>query len=145
MSGQLWLAAILIAAPSLLRADLEEIKKEPDLIKRFERSIELAEAQAKVANTLVKENGSRTELMRALSEIGAATNLALESLRETGKKPAKLTKQYKKGELKTQAIMRQLKDLVLALGFEDRPAAEKIRDEVTVTHEEFLLGVMTGK
>lgn len=145
MRGQLWLAAILMAAPLLLRADVEEIKKEPDLIKRFDRSIDLAEAQAKVANTLVKENGSRTELMRALTEIGAATKLALESLRETGKKPAKLTKQYKKGELKTQAVMRQLKDLVLALGFEDRPAAEKIRDEVTVTHEEFLLGVMTGK
>lgn len=145
MRGQLWLAAILMAAPLLLRADVEEIKKEPDLIKRFDRSIDLAEAEAKVANTLVKENGSRTELMRALTEIGAATKLALESLRETGKKPAKLTKQYKKGELKTQAVMRQLKDLVLALGFEDRPAAEKIRDEVTVTHEEFLLGVMTGK
>jgi hypothetical protein len=145
MRGQLWLAAILVGVPLLLRADVAEIKKEPDLIKRFERSIELAEAEAKVANTLVKENGSRTELMRALTEIGAATKLALESLRETGKKPAKLTKQYKKGELKTQAVMRQLKDLVLALGFEDRPAAEKIRDEVTVTHEEFLLGVMTGK
>ncbi|QOY87346.1 hypothetical protein [Paludibaculum fermentans] len=145
MRGRLWLTAILLVGSSLLRADVEELKKEPDLIKRFDRSIELAEAEAKTANTLVKENGSRTELMRALTEIGAATKLALESLRETGKKPAKLTKQYKKGELKTQAVMRQLKDLVLALGFEDRPAAEKIRDEVTVTHEEFLLGVMTGK
>lgn len=145
MRGLLWLAVILIAVPSLLRADVEEIKKEPDLIKRFDRSIDLAEAEAKVANTLVKENGSRTELMRSLTEIGSATKLALESLRETGKKPAKLGKQYKKGELKTQAIVRQLKDLVLALGIEDRPAAEKVRDEVTVTHEEFLLGVMTGK
>ncbi len=145
MRGWLWLAAILLVAPSLMRADVEDVKKEPDLLKRFERAIELAEAEAKTANALVRENGSRTELMRALTEIGAATKLALESLRETGKKPAKLTKQYKRGELKTQAVMRQLKDLVLALGFEDRPAAEKIRDEVTVTHEEFLLGVMTGK
>lgn len=145
MRRRVSLAAFLLIVPMVLCADVAEIRKESDLVKRFERAINLAELEAKSAQKLVKDNGSRTDLMRALSEIGAATKLALESLRETGKKPAKLSRQYKKGELKTQAIVRELKDLVLALGLEDRPAAEKIRDEVTLTHEEFLLGVMTGK
>ncbi|WP_321472039.1 hypothetical protein [uncultured Paludibaculum sp.] len=145
MNGRLCLAMLVLATPGLLRADIEEVRKEPDLVKRFEKAILLAEEDARTARDLIKDNGSRTELMRALAEIGDATKLALESLRETGRKPAKLSRQYKKGEQKTQAIVRQLKDLVLALGFEDRPAAEKVRDEVVVTHEEFLLGVMTGK
>lgn len=139
------LTALVLLAASAFAGGLDEVMQEPDLVKRFEKAILLAETDAKAAHELVKDNGSRSELMRTLDEIAAASKLSLQSLRDTGKRPGKLSKQYKKGELKTQAIVRRLKDLILALGYEDRPAAEKVRDEVMVTHEEFLLGVMTGK
>lgn len=141
------LAPLLVALGSwaMLRADVAGIRKESDPVKRFELALNFAETQAKAARQVVKESGSRSDLMRMLEDIEAASVLALESLQSTGKRPNKLSRQYKKGELKTMEILRILKDLVVALGYEDRPAAEKVRDRTEVTHEEFLLGAMSGK
>ena len=141
------LAAMALAAGSvsMLCADVAAIRKEPDPLRRFELALALAETQAKAARQLVKDSGSRTELMKMLEDVEAASVLSLESLQSTGKRPNKLSRQYKKGELKTLEILRILKDLVVALSLDDRPAAEKVRDRAEVTHEEFLLGVMSGK
>jgi len=124
---------------------LEAIRKEPDHVRRFEQALDLSEVQAKAARQLVKDAGSRSDLEKLLEDVTGGASLALESLRNTGKKPSKLGRQYKKGELKTREIERMLSDLALALGVEDRPLAEKARDHVSITHEEFLLGVMGGK
>ncbi len=124
---------------------LETIRKEHDHVRRFEQALDFSEAQLKAARQLVRDAGSRTELERMLEDVSGGAALALESLRETGKKPSRLGKQYKKGEVKTREMERMLNDLALALGVDDRPMAEKARDQVATTHEEFLLGVMTGK
>ena len=137
--------AVLAGCATTLSADVAEIRKEPDPLKRFELALALAETQTKAARQLVKDSGSRTELMQLLDESEAASVLSLESLQSTGKRPNKLTRQYKKGELKTMEILRILKDLVVALSIEDRATAEKVRDRAEVTHEEYLLGVMSGK
>lgn len=137
--------ALVVGTAPMLAADVAEIRKEPDHLKRFELALALAETQTKAARQLVKDSGSRIELLKMLEEVEAASVLSLESLQATGKRPNKLTKQYKKGELKTMEILRILKDLALALGVEDRPAAEKVRDRAEVTHEEYLLGAMSGK
>ncbi len=121
---------------------LEEIRKESDPKRRFELAIALAENQAAAARQLVKDSGSRADLQKMLDGITGSCEVALESLRAIGVKPSKLGKQYKKGELKSREIERLLGDLVLALSMDDRPAAEKARDQVAVIHEEFLLGVM---
>ena len=126
-------------------ADLDAIKQEPDLIKRYEKALELAMTESKTARKLIQEGGSRSELFVSLNTISEATELSLQSLRDTGKKPSKLTKQYKRGELNTRELIRELNDVVVALSMEDRPKAETARDRVTLTHEEYLLGVMTGK
>ncbi len=136
---------VALAAVQALGAGVAEIRKEPDPLKRFELAIGWAETQTKAARQLVKDSGSRTELMKLLEEAEGALMLSLESLQATGKRPNKLNRQYKKGELKAMEILRILKDLVAALNVEDRPAAEKMRDRAEVTHEEFLLGVMSGK
>jgi hypothetical protein len=145
MIWRLTAMALVVGAAPMFAADLAEIRKEPDALKRYELALALAETQAKTARQLVKDSGSRSELLQVLEEVEAASVLSLESLQATGKRPNKLTKQYKKGELKTMEILRILKDLVLALGVEDRPAAEKVRDRAEVTHEEYLLGAMSGK
>ena len=141
------LAAMAAAMGSawMLGADVAEIQKEPDPLKRFELALALAGTEAKAARQLVRDSGSRAELMRVLEEVEAASVLSLESLQSTGKRPNKLTRQYKKGEQKTLEILRTLTELVMALSVEDRPAAQKVRDRAEVTHEEFLLGAMSGK
>lgn len=145
MMWRLATIAVVVGGASMLRADVAAIRKEADPIKRFDLALALAETQSKAARQLVKDSGSRAELMNLLKEVEDSSVLSLESLQSTGKRPNKLSKQYKKGEQKTLEILRILKDLVVALNLEDRPAAEKVRDRAEVTHEEFLLGVMGGK
>lgn len=134
-----------LLASVALAGQVDDIRKEPDPLKRFDRAIDAADGSAKLARQLVKDAGNRTELSGALTECREAVDLSLQSLRDTGKKPSKLGKQYKKGELRTRDLLRQLSELVLALGMDDRPAAEQTRDHIQLVHEDFLLGVMNGK
>lgn len=137
------LLALLIAAPPSVPTSLDEIRREPDAKRRFERAIAFADAQGIAARQLVRDNGLRTDLEKLLTTTVEAAQLALDSLRSTGIRPSKLSRQYKKGEVRTRELERLLTDLALALSVEDRPAVEKARDQVGVIHEEFLLGVMS--
>ncbi|MBI5085973.1 MAG: hypothetical protein HZB13_15420 [Acidobacteria bacterium] len=145
MTRSSWLTVLFLGAALPLAGGLPEIRQEPDPLRRFDMALDHAGQQMKLARELVKEGGSRTELLQSLDEIAQAAGLALESLRSTGKRPAKLSRQYKKGELRTREMEKQLSELVRALSLDDRPAAEKTRERISTTHEEFLLGVMTGK
>jgi hypothetical protein len=142
MIATLGLSFLLLAPPP---ASLDEVKREPDLPKRAERAIEFAGGSIKRAQAVVKREGYRENLDKALKDTLDAIGLALESLHQTGKPARKLTRQYKKGELRTREYVRQLNDLANALSIDDRPAAEKARDQMQVFHEEFLLAVMGGK
>lgn len=124
---------------------LEQVKQEPDLVKRSERALALADSMCAQARLIVRDSGSRAELFAVLNVTVEASELSLKSLRDTGRKASKLSKQYKRGELRTRDITRQLADIATALNLDDRPAAEKLRDRVSLVHEEYLLGVMSGK
>lgn len=137
------LLAALFLAPQPAPSPLDDIRREPDAKRRFERAISLADAQALAARRLVREHGLRADLETALDATVQAARLALSTLRSTGLKPSKLSRQYKKGELRTREIERLLADLALALNLDDRPLAEQARDQLAVIHEEFLLGVMS--
>jgi hypothetical protein len=136
------LLALLAAAPPAPPASLDDVRREADPKRRFERAIELADSQALAARQLVRDNGLRADLEKLLATTAEAAQLALESLRSTGLRPSKLSKQYKRGEVRTREMERLLADLVLSLSIDDRPLAEKARDQVGIAHEEFLLGVM---
>lgn len=140
MTSVLMLA--LLAAPP---ASLDQVRAEPKLEKRSELAVEYAGVALARARKTVSESGSRTVLEAALKETVEACQLALDSLRETGKRPNKLSKQYKRAELRTRQYVKELTDLALALSFDDRPSAESARDRVQLLHEEFLVGVMSGK
>jgi multidrug resistance efflux pump len=134
--------ALLVSCPLFLVADLKEIQKEPSLERRFELALAQAETSLKEAKALLP-GGEIKQLEEALDEAASAAELSLQALRETGKRPSKLSKQYKRGELKTRQYIRQLEDLEKALGLQERPLAAKAKDRVTITHEEYLLGVMS--
>jgi hypothetical protein len=130
----------LVAAPSL-----DEIKKEPDLEKRCERALEAAESALKSSKALLAEGGSVDELQQRMEIVVGGVELSLQALHDTGKRPYKLERSYKRGELKTREMLKQLDSLVAAIAFDNRPPAEKARDRLLVLHEEYLLGAMSGK
>lgn len=141
MTGFILLA--LLAAPP--PAGLDAVRAEPRLERRSELAIEFAGAELARARKTVVESGSRPILEEALRHVAEGCQLALDSLRQTGKRPNKLGRQYKKGEMRTRAYIKELTDLALALSLDDRPYAEEIRNKVQLLHEEFLLSVMGGK
>jgi hypothetical protein len=139
------LVLALLLTPAAPSDSLEQIKKEPDLVRRSERALAWADSSVVGARKIVRDSGSRAQLFEVLEETVQAAELSLRSLRETGRKASKLSKQFKRGELRSREIVRQLTDIAAALGIEDRPDAEKLRDRVSMVHEEYLLGVMSGK
>ena len=126
-------------------ADLEAVKKEPDLEKRSDRALDLATEALKLARALPNEGGSIADLQKDMDTMVEAVELSLKSLRDTGKKPNKLTRFYKRGELKTREMQKQIENLIQALAFDNRPPAEKAQARLNVLHDEFLFGVMSGK
>lgn len=140
------LLCALLLSFGLLRAEtLDDIRREADLVRRHDRALDYASAQARTLRELIQGGGTRAELAARLTEVEEAAQLSLQALRDTGRKASKLSRQFKRGELATRGILRLLEDSILALGVDDRPAAEKARDAVNATHEDYLLGVMTGK
>ena len=145
MRAALLAAVLLTWGGALLAGELDSIRQEPDLLRRFDRAIDHAHSQAHAARKLVHEEGPREELRKALGESVEAAGLALETLRETGRKPSRMTRQYKKGEMRTRDIEKLFGDLASALNYDARPLAEEAREAVSKIHDEFLQGVMGGK
>jgi hypothetical protein len=139
------LIALLCFSLCLAAADLDAVKKEPDLEKRSDKALDAAMETLKEARALPTEGGSITDLEKDMDSMIEAVELSLKSLRDTGKKPNKLTRYYKRGELKTREMQRHLENLIQALAFDNRPPAEKAQARLNVLHDEFLFGVMSGK
>jgi hypothetical protein len=139
------LGAFLGISTVLGAMDLSSAKKEPDPEKRFEKALDVAEEALKEARTLPAAGGSIDDLEKDMTTMVGGIELSLQSLHDTGKRPNKLERFYKRGEMRTREMLRQLQNLIQAIAFESRPPAEKAQGRLNEMHEEFLLGVMGGK
>lgn len=139
------LIALICFTLCLGAVDLEAVKKEPDRQKRSELALDAAAEALKDARALPTEGGSVADLQKDLDTMVQAVELSLQSLHDTGKRPNKLAKYYKNGELRTREMLKQLENLIQAIAFDNRPPAEKAHDRLVVLHDEFLFGVMSGK
>ncbi|MGQ9918701.1 MAG: hypothetical protein ACUVS7_14915 [Bryobacteraceae bacterium] len=141
----LFIACGLLAAAPPPPCTLEEVRREADPLRRFDRALQLAETRMKEAWKLVREEGSRPRFEAHLEDVVACSHLALDSLRATGRRPGKLTRQYKRGEIRTRSLEKELKELALAVGFDERERVEAARRRIAEIHEQFLNAVMTGR
>lgn len=139
------LNALLCFSLCLGAADLETVKKEADLEKRSDKALDAASEALKLARALPAEGGSLVDLQKDMDDVIQAVELSLQSLRDTGKRPNKLTRYYKRGELKSREMQKQIGNLIQALAFDNRQPAEKAQARLAVLHDEFLFGVMSGK
>lgn len=137
-------SALLLAAPPP-PLTLESVRGERDPFKRFDQALKFGEARLKDAWKLVREGGARSSLEAAIEDVYAASELALDALRSTGRRPGKLSRQYKRGELRTREFDKGLQELSLAVGFDERERIEQVRQRLAAIHEQFLQGVMTGR
>lgn len=123
--------------------DLAAVKSEPNLEKRSQRALEnanLALDAARDAYGRGEFEQSKTEL----EEVGASVDLAYESLQETGKDPRRSGK-FKQAELRTRELLRRLEGLGQTMSFSDRGVLDKVRDRVSMIHDDLLNGIMSKR
>ncbi|MDX2150095.1 MAG: hypothetical protein SFV54_05125 [Bryobacteraceae bacterium] len=134
----------LLGLATLVRADLASVKAEPRPEKRSEKAMLNADAALTAARQAWKDG--KTEAFRAsLDEVRQSVELALQTLKDTGKHPSKMTRYYKNGEQRASDLDRRLKSFSSEAGLEDRPVIDELQKYVQAVHEEFLLGVMSKK
>jgi hypothetical protein len=134
---------ILFLAASLSVDDLSAIKSEPNLERRSDLALDYAAAALDDARDFYN-SGDAAKWRSALDDLKDAVELSYQSLEETGKN-ARNNKHFKHAELKTREFLRRLDGLRDVVGFEDREALEKIREQVSQVHDELLQSIMSRK
>lgn len=128
----------------LLQAGLDKANAEQNLEKRSKLALDNA-AQALAGARLAYGKGESANVPELLQEVQQSVELAYTSLKNTGKDPRRSPKYFKKAEIMTREMMRNLNNFRDEMSVTDRPLLDKLRDQVQEVHEDLLLGIMEGK
>jgi hypothetical protein len=136
--------ALSFFATNLCAADLASIQQEPSPERRSQLAMDYAGAALDAARTAYQASDLE-KTKTSLSEVGAAVDLAYDSLQQTGKEARRDPKFFKRTELSTRQLLRRIEGLAESMSFDDRGLAEKIRDRVAAIHDDLLQGIMGKK
>lgn len=128
---------------AIAAADLASLQKEPNLEKRAGLAMDFARKRLDAARSSYQA-GRTGETNAALEDIGAAVELARESLKQTGKNASRSPKHFKRAELNARGLLKRLDSLISDMSVEDREPAEKTRARVLKVQEALLLDIMGG-
>jgi hypothetical protein len=120
---------------------VEQVRAENNLEKRADKAWKFAADRLKDASKAYGE-GNWEQTRAAVDLMMEAVELGHQSLEQTGKDPRKRFKHFKRGEVQTLALQKQLGELMRTMGFEEeeqlRPAAKRLKE----VHEALLHSVM---
>lgn len=134
----------IVLVSGALRADLREIKAEPNLGKRSALALDNAfNALTQARDAYTKGENAKVEAFA--TEIGESVDLAETSLHETGKNPRKSPKWFKRAESSTRDLLRRLDSFQQSMDAADRPLIDAVKARVQQVHDDLLLGVLEGK
>lgn len=146
MTARLVLPLILLAwnPAALLRADLAQVKAEPNLEKRSKLALDHAEQTLKAARAAY-DNGESEKVTGLIAEVRESVELAENSLKETGKNPRRSPKYFKRAEIETRALLKKVEAFQDEMNVSDRPTLDALRAKIQQVHDDFLMGIMEGK
>lgn len=121
---------------------LEEVRSERNLEKRSRLALDYAHATLDRAIQTYLEGKQQTGL-EMLVEIQQAVELSQESLEATGKIPSKKPKHFKRAEIETRKLLRELEGAETQVNFDHREQVRAVYDRVEEINRELLLGIMT--
>jgi hypothetical protein len=142
MTSRLLLVIVLVGG--LLRADLQQVKAEPNLGKRSMLALDRAFDALTQARDAY-EKGQNAQVTTFVKEIQESVELAEASLHETGKNPRKSPKWFKRAESSTRDLLRRLDAFQRAMDVTDRPMLDAVKAKIQQVHDDLLLGVLEGK
>lgn len=133
--------ALILALAGLLRADLTPILAEPNLEKRAEALLAHADKLLKSSRKAYDE-GDQEALAAQVAEAKQAVTLSLESLEGTGKDPRRKSKYFKRAEIRTRVLIREVTRFSEAMNYADRPVLEPLEKELRRVNDELVRGIM---
>ncbi len=144
LSCVLCLAGFRLAPAAERPADLESIKAEPNLERRARSALDFAKASVKPVLRAYEQSDSQrgTQLLMQIQE---AVELAHQALSATGKNPRKNPKHFKRAEIQTRNLVKQLRGLSRDLNYDEREVVESVMDRVSAINDQLLLAIMTKK
>ena len=135
---------VTLLTANLWAVDLASIQQEPNLERRSQLAMDYAGTALDDARTAYQASDLE-KTKTSLSEVGAAVDLAYDSLQQTGKDVRRDSKFFKRAELSTRQLLRRIEGVAESMSFEDRAAAEKLRDRVAAIHDDLLQGIMAKR
>lgn len=142
----LLIPALLAISPAVCPAaepqTLDEVRAERNLEKRSRLALEYAHRTLDRAIKAYLE-GNRQASLDLLAEIQEAVETSHEALKATGKIPSKKPKHFKRAEIETRALLRELENAETQVNFDDREHVRAVYDRVEEINRELLLGIMT--
>ncbi|MEO8129394.1 MAG: hypothetical protein ABJF23_02195 [Bryobacteraceae bacterium] len=137
------LAALLLATP-MLRADLADVRNEPNLEKRSEKALENANTAMDEAKKAYKARDFAGFKAR-VQEVEESAELSYLSLEETGKAARRSPKFFKRSEMKIHALTKRLEALAAEVSLEDRGLVEAARKNLSDLEDKIVFEIMTKK
>ena len=137
----IWVVALILFA--CRAADLDAVRAEPDLEKRSDRAMDVAEKTLGSARDLYGA-GDYKKALAGLEEIRLSVDLARDSLIESKKSPRK-SKYFKRAELRMHGLSRHLEEFSRECAVDDRPAVEALVAHVNQIHDDLLSGILEKK
>lgn len=145
MTAARWaVVAVLAVVPMVSLANLEQARAEKNLGKRSQLALENAAAAMKQAR-LAYRNGDTKRVTEEASELEESVEFAHESLVQTGKDPRKSPKWFKRAEIETRNLLRNLEDFQEEMSYNDRGILDKVKAKIQQVHDDLLTGLMEGK
>ena len=138
-------ATLLALAPGgqgpIAPPDLDTIRKQPDLQKRYTAALNFAASRIDAARKSI-EAGEREAFVAELKQFLAAVEFTDETLRATGKDPSRDSRHFKKAELRMNEFRRRLRSLESEVGVDERsPVSDTLR-RLTELHDQLLQDIM---
>jgi hypothetical protein len=133
----------LLAVGLVLGADLATVKAEPNLEKRAEKALVYA-GEVVTAMRGELDRNDVEKIQAQLKDFEAAVELAVESLKATGKNARRSPKHFKKAELRLRELLRRLETLRQDMSIDDRPVLDGVKAQVEKRIDELVEATLRG-
>jgi hypothetical protein len=122
--------------------NLDQVRAVRNLERRSRMALEYAHAALDRAMKTYLGGDLQAGLLQ-LVEIQEAVELSQESLKGTGKTPSRSPKHFKRAEIETRNLLRELESAESQVNFDDRGHVRAVFGRVEEINKELLLGIMT--
>lgn len=133
-------SGVLIGA-GLALADLAAARAEQNLERRARAALENADRVLKGAQKHYKASDWGQTEAKVL-EVQESVELAMKSLKQTGKDPRRHSKHFKRAEIRIRNLLRQLDDFGLRMSVEERERIQPVQVYLRQAHDDLLGGIM---